>query len=222
MRISIINGDGTTTYTETLAPVTVTEDFSNTLDVATDALKNISSDTAATPTTQSVPSDLMSIFQEAAATYDVDINLLTAIARQESNFKTDATSSSGAMGVMQLMPATAQGLGVSDAYNAYENIMGGSKYISQLLQRYNGDTTLALAAYNAGSGNVAKYGGVPPFTETQNYVKKVLGYYQEGNQTASSDTTSSTTDVSSSQNRQEIYRQMLSLTNQLLRDRLQS
>ena len=81
------------------------------------------------------------------------------------------------MGIMQLMPATASSLGVSNAYDARENILGGAKYISQLLQQYQGDTSLALAAYNAGSNNVNKYGGIPPFTETQNYVSKVLGYY---------------------------------------------
>ena len=82
------------------------------------------------------------------------------------------------MGVMQLMPSTAKSLGVTDAYNARDNIMGGAKVISDHLSRYDGDLSLALAAYNAGSGNVAKYGGVPPFTETQNYIKKVLSYYE--------------------------------------------
>ena len=77
------------------------------------------------------------------------------------------------------MPSTAKGLGIRDAYDAHDNIMGGAKIISQNLKKYNGDLSLALAAYNAGSGNVDKYGGIPPFTETQNYVKKVLGYYQE-------------------------------------------
>ena len=82
------------------------------------------------------------------------------------------------MGVMQLMPSTAKSLGITDAYNAYDNIMGGAKVIAEHLANYNGDVSLALAAYNAGSGNVAKYGGVPPFTETQNYIKKVLAYYE--------------------------------------------
>ena len=120
-------------------------------------------------------------FKEASETYGVDINLLKAIARQESNFNPSATSSAGAMGVMQLMPSTAKGLGVTNAYDAQQNIMGGAKLMAQNLKKYNGDVSLALAAYNAGGGNVDKYGGIPPFKETQNYVKKVLGYYQNSN-----------------------------------------
>lgn len=129
----------------------------------------------------SSPENLEEYFKEASETYGVDINLLKAIARQESNFNPSATSSAGAMGVMQLMPSTAKGLGVTNAYYAQENIMGGAKLMAQNLKKYNGDVSLALAAYNAGSGNVDKYGGIPPFKETQNYVKKVLGYYQNSN-----------------------------------------
>lgn len=119
------------------------------------------------------------IFQKASDTYGVPVNLLKAMAKQESNFNPNATSSCGAQGVMQLMPATAASLGVTDAYDPEQNIMGGAKYISQLLDKYNGDVSLALAAYNAGSGNVAKYGGIPPFKETQNYVAKVTAYMNE-------------------------------------------
>lgn len=246
MKISIINADGTTTYVDHMTPVATTENFSESLNSATEALNDAQatsnsatvtnatgSAAAVTSTTASVPTDLMSIFQEAAQTYGVDVNLLTAIARQESNFTASATSSSGAMGIMQLMPATAQGLGVNDAYNPYENIMGGAKYISQLLSRYNGDVSLALAAYNAGSGNVAKYGGIPPFAETQNYVSKVLGYYQDSTVTGSNTAVASGTITAnnamtansnrlSEAERQNIYRQMLSLTNQLILDRLES
>lgn len=129
------------------------------------------------------PSDLYSIFEEAADTFGVSVNLLTSIARAESNFCTDAVSSAGAVGIMQLMPATAASLGVTNSYDARENIMGGAKYIAQLLNKYNGNTTLALAAYNAGSSNVEQYGGIPPFTETQNYVKKVLSYLKTEDRT---------------------------------------
>ena len=123
---------------------------------------------------------LASIFQKAADTYGVSVSLLTAMAKQESNFQTNATSKSGAMGIMQLMPSTASYFGCTDPYDPEQNIMAGAKYISELLNKYNGDTSLALAAYNAGSGNVAKYGGIPPFKETQNYVAKITGYMQEG------------------------------------------
>lgn len=125
----------------------------------------------------SCSSELDAIFNEAADKYGVDVKFLKAIAKCESDFSTTCTSNSGAMGIMQLMPSTAASLGVTDAYDPYQNIMGGAQYISEKLSQYNGDKSLALAAYNAGSGNVAKYGGIPPFKETQNYVKKVLAYY---------------------------------------------
>lgn len=174
MRVSIVTGDGTTTYTESIQQVEVEEeDFSTVLDGA----MNSTGETGATSLNAGT---LEGIFQEAAETYQVDVNLLKAIAKQESNFQPDATSHSGAQGIMQLMPATAEGLGVENAYDPYENIMGGAKLIRKLLNQYQGDITLALAAYNAGSGNVAKYGGVPPFEETQNYVVKVQQYYQNG------------------------------------------
>ncbi len=130
--------------------------------------------------TNATPGSLASFFEQAANTYGVSVNLLTAMAKQESNFQANATSKSGAMGIMQLMPATAQYLGCANAYDPEQNIMAGAKYISELLDKYNGNTTLALAAYNAGSNNVDKYGGVPPFAETQDYVTKITGYMAEG------------------------------------------
>lgn len=122
------------------------------------------------------PASLEQIFTEASEKYNVPKNLIKAITKAESEFDPNATSGAGAQGLMQLMPATARELGVTDAYDPYQNVMGGTKYISQLLTKYNGDVKLALAAYNAGSGNVAKYGGIPPFKETQNYVVKVMNY----------------------------------------------
>lgn len=125
---------------------------------------------------QSASTDLDAIFQEASETYDVPVKLLKAVAKAESGFNPNAKSSCGAMGIMQLMPATAKSLGVTDAYDPRQNIMGGAKYLGRLLKSYNGSATLACAAYNAGGGAVAKYGGVPPYAETQAYVKKVLNY----------------------------------------------
>ncbi len=116
------------------------------------------------------------IFERASVQYDVPVSLLKAIAKAESNFNPKAQSHAGAQGVMQLMPATARSLGVTDPFDAEQNILGGAKYIGQMLKRYDGNTALALAAYNAGSGNVAKYNGIPPFKETQNYVRKVMAY----------------------------------------------
>lgn len=116
---------------------------------------------------------LDSFFQKAAETYGISIDLLRAVAKQESGFQTDVVSSAGAIGVMQLMPSTASYLGVSDPYNAEENIMGGARLLSELLNRYNGDISLTLAAYNAGSGAVDKYGTIPPYEETQNFVSKI-------------------------------------------------
>lgn len=118
------------------------------------------------------------IFAEASSRYHVPENLLKAVAKAESGFRANAVSSCGAQGVMQLMPGTAKSLGVDDPFDAEQNIMGGAKYLGGLLNQY-GDEKLALAAYNAGSGNVKKYGGIPPFPETQNYVRKVLGYAGE-------------------------------------------
>lgn len=125
--------------------------------------------------------ELNRIFEEAAEKYQVPIALLKAVAKAESNFNPEDVSSSGAMGIMQLMPETAKGLGVTDPFDPEQNIMGGAKYLADKLAMYDGNVELALAAYNAGSGNVAKYGGVPPFEETKTYIKRVLSYMEEGN-----------------------------------------
>lgn len=143
--------------------------FDNLLTVETDKLNQ-----------QTVTYNLDDIFKEAAEKYNVPYDLLKAIAYNESRFQADATSSVGAMGIMQLMPSTASAMGVQDAYDPYQNIMGGAKLLSTLSDMYDGNLSLMIAAYNAGSGNVAKYGGIPPFQETQDYVAKVLSTLQSG------------------------------------------
>lgn len=115
-----------------------------------------------------------SIFKKAAKKYGVSESLLKAVAKAESNFNPNDVSSAGAIGVMQLMPSTAKELGVTNPYDAEQNIMGGAKLIAAHLKKFNGDVRLALAAYNAGSGAVKKYGGVPSFCKT--YVNRVLSY----------------------------------------------
>ena len=117
------------------------------------------------------------IISKAAQTYNIPEKLLAAVMKQESNFNPKAESGAGASGLMQLMPSTAKYLGIQDRFDPEQNIMGGAKYLRQMLDQFDDNIETALAAYNAGPGNVKKYDGIPPFTETQNYVKKVLNYY---------------------------------------------
>lgn len=123
---------------------------------------------------------LADIFRRASEKYGVSYDFLTAVAKAESDFNPNCVSSAGAKGIMQIMPAEAKGLGIQDVFDAEQNIMGSAKLLAAHLKKFNGDTTLAAAAYNAGSGRVKQYGGVPPFKETQNYVKKIAAYMKEG------------------------------------------
>jgi len=118
--------------------------------------------------------DIASYFHEAAERYQVPEELLRAIGFHESRYQPEVVSSAGAMGIMQLMPATAKTMGVADPFDPRQNILGGAKLLSQLFSQYDGDLKLTLAAYGAGSGSVAKYGGVPPFAETQGFVQDIL------------------------------------------------
>jgi soluble lytic murein transglycosylase-like protein len=119
------------------------------------------------------------IVEEAARTYQLDPRMIKAVMQAESAFNAMAVSPVGALGLMQLMPAVAKELGVTDPLDPRQNIMGGSKYLKQLLDSHDGNVRLALASYNAGPGNVAKYRAIPPFKETRNYVKKVTGLIAE-------------------------------------------
>jgi soluble lytic murein transglycosylase-like protein len=110
---------------------------------------------------------------QAAQKHNVDANLVRALIKQESNFNPSAVSNKGAMGLMQLMPGTARQLGVSDPFDPQQNVEAGVKHLKQLLDNYNGDVRLGLAAYNAGEGAVARNNGVPPYRETQDYVKRI-------------------------------------------------
>lgn len=119
------------------------------------------------------------LIEEYSAKNGLDSEFVRAVIKQESGFQPKVTSHCGAMGLMQLMPATANSLGVKDAYDPEQNIAGGTKYLKGLLDRFGGDKSLALAAYNAGPNAVAKYNGIPPYKETQNYVKNIMSMYQK-------------------------------------------
>jgi len=122
------------------------------------------------------PAEFDKIINSCSSEFGVDRSLVKAVIHAESGYNPNAVSSKGAAGLMQLMPATAQDLRVADSFNPSDNIRGGVRYLRFLLDTFKGDVTLALAAYNAGLGNVAKHGGIPPYEETRNYVSKVLSY----------------------------------------------
>lgn len=118
------------------------------------------------------------IILSASQKYNIHPSIIAAVIHAESNFNPNAISSAGAQGLMQLMPATARSLGVTDSFDPYQNIMGGTQYLSQQIQRF-GSLDLGLAAYNAGPGAVEQYNGVPPYQETQNYIARVLSLIPE-------------------------------------------
>lgn len=123
--------------------------------------------------------DFDSIVKKCAKENNIDESIIKAVIKAESGFNSQAKSPVGALGLMQLMPSTAKGLGVDNPLNPEQNIAGGTKYLKGLINRFDGRLDLAIAAYNAGPGAVQKYGGIPPYKETQNYVKRVLDYQRE-------------------------------------------
>ncbi len=123
--------------------------------------------------------DYQDLIKQYSSEFRVDEKLVTAVIRNESCFDKSATSPAGAEGLMQLMPATARSLGVTDSFEPHQNLRGGVQYLSELVNRYHNNLALALAAYNAGPGAVAKYDGVPPYPETQKYIQRVMDSYRD-------------------------------------------
>ena len=119
------------------------------------------------------------LIEEAARLYKLDANLIRGVMRAESSFNPMVVSPAGAQGLMQIMPALAEELGVTDPFDPRQNVMAGARYLRQMLDAHHGNLRLALASYNAGPGNVARYKGVPPFKETRNYVKKITEYLED-------------------------------------------
>jgi soluble lytic murein transglycosylase-like protein len=156
--------------------------FAQALQSATAAAATPAAAQGSSGSSQSTPYD--ALIAQAAQRYGLDPAVLHGLIQQESGFDPNSQSSAGASGLTQLMPGTASSMGVANPLNPAESIEGGARYLSQMMSKFGGNTTDALAAYNAGPGAVQQYGGVPPYAETQSYVSKVLGYaesYRQAN-----------------------------------------
>lgn len=130
------------------------------------------------------PEVLINLIKTNASKYGVDPKLVNAVIKNESNYNVKAVSKCGAVGLMQVMPATGKAMGYTNLEDPVQNVEAGTKYLAYLLDKFNNNTVLAVAAYNAGPGNVSKYGGTPPFKETQNYVRNVLSTYLDSHNKA--------------------------------------
>ena len=153
-------------------------EFKKILDEKIGATKEVEAKTI-TQNSIDAKKDINGLIEKYAQKNNLDPNFIKAVVKQESGFNPNAVSKCGAMGLMQLMPQTAQGLGVKNAFDPEQNIEGGVKYLKSMMTRFNNDPKLALAAYNAGPGAVQRYGDVPPYKETQNYVKNILASYDK-------------------------------------------
>ncbi|MDR3572536.1 MAG: lytic transglycosylase domain-containing protein [Anaerolineaceae bacterium] len=160
-----------------LAPVLANTSSSNSSTNAAAASSTSGSNICST-TGAAAQGSFADLVNQAAKRYNINPQLIDAVIKAESNFNPNAVSSCGAQGLMQLMPATARGLGVTNAMDPAQNINGGAKFLSGLLSRYGGNVRLAVAAYNAGPGAVDEYHGVPPYAETQTYVSRIMSYLQ--------------------------------------------
>ena len=184
-RIAVTGAPTASTTTATVAsttPSATTANFAETLQAAT----TVPATAGSAGASQSSPYD--GLIEQAAQRNGIDPAILHGLIQQESAFDPNSQSSAGASGLTQLMPGTASSMGVANPLNPAESIEGGARYLSQLMSEFGGNTTDALAAYNAGPGAVKQYGGVPPYAETQSYVSKVLGYaesYRQASPTAS-------------------------------------
>jgi soluble lytic murein transglycosylase-like protein len=160
------------------APLPMTGQFNAALAQALGPQQQAVDPSAATDAPAPVPPEQIdALVQQNASIWQVDPALIKSVIANESSFNANATSPVGAQGLMQLMPETAASLGVKNPYDPAQNVAGGTRYLRGLLDRFNGDTKLAVAAYNAGPGAVEKYNGVPPYAETQSYVQNVLGSF---------------------------------------------
>jgi soluble lytic murein transglycosylase-like protein len=165
-------------YVKLIKEDTVSFDELLTSEIDSNSISDIGSPEEIGAVTVNYKGDFNEIIDYAARKYNINSSIIKSVIKAESNFNPNAVSSAGAQGLMQLMPGTAKLLGVTDSFDPAQNIDGGVKYLRDMLDKFGGNLELALAAYNAGPGNVTKYGGIPPFTETQNYVKKIMGYIQ--------------------------------------------
>lgn len=166
---SLVNQTNQVTQPAPQQPIQTQSAITNAIQEATAVQANVKQ--------PSSKAQILNVVSQISKKHGVDEKLVQALIKQESGFNPKAKSKAGAMGLMQLMPNTAKNLGVKDPYNTVQNVEGGVKYLKSMLNRYNGNVILALAAYNAGPGAVDKYSGVPPYKETQNYVKNILSSY---------------------------------------------